>query len=72
VSQVLCEHVSRVFVSLYIIESNLSVLNHLTNEVVAYMHMLNTLFLDRIGCHKDGSLVVSVERYGFQRVAYLF
>jgi hypothetical protein len=49
------------FVSLYIIESNLSVLDHLADKVVAYIHMFNALFLNRIGCHENGSLVVSIE-----------
>src|ERR1700679_650027 len=71
-SQVLCEHVSGIFVSFYVIENNLSVTNHLTDKVVAYINVFYTLFLDGVRSHKDGSLVVSIKRYGFHGIAYLF
>jgi hypothetical protein len=44
----------------------------LVYEVVAYIYVFDTLFLNWIGDHEDGILVVSIEWYGFHRVTYLF
>ena len=60
-SQIFSEHISGVIASLYKIEDNLLVSKDLANIMEAYVNMLASPFLYRIGCNKYCSLVVSTE-----------
>jgi hypothetical protein len=58
---IVTKHISWILCSINEVEFNRIILNHLSNEVIAYINMFDSSLLYRIRRHKYGSLVVSAE-----------
>jgi hypothetical protein len=72
VGEVLSEHVRRVGVSLYKVETDLLVLYHFSDVVVVDIYVLGAFLLNRIRGNEDCPLVVSAEWDGLDIISQLF